>query len=82
MSNIMNDPASEGDPSSEGVRRYLLLASAARRRAEHASAPEFKESYIGLAQGWEKLALEVARRTEPAPGQRMISANRPNLRIV
>lgn len=46
----------------ERAKRYLQLADAARRRAERATSPDFKTSYLRLAQEWETLALRVEQQ--------------------
>lgn len=50
----------------ERAKRYLLLADAARRRADRATAPDVKANYLRLAQEWEALALQVERQINGA----------------
>lgn len=45
----------------EDVERYLRAARAARKNAERIASPWLRESFLQVANDWEKLAADVER---------------------
>ena len=45
----------------ERLREYRRLAAAAIRKAERASSPELRRSYLNLAEGWDLLGDQIER---------------------
>ncbi|MBV9331689.1 MAG: hypothetical protein JOZ55_09070 [Alphaproteobacteria bacterium] len=54
----MTDKHEDLSPS-ERVQRYRTLADEANARAQSATNPELRESYLQLAQGWTSLADQL-----------------------